>query len=251
MPSRTARAGLLWPTILAGLALATLLTLGAWQWQRRAEKLALIERITARADGPALPLAAVRVAFTKTGGDIEYTRTTATGRFLHEKERYLYAPATAGGGWHVLTPMTLTDGSRLWINRGFVPDAFRDPGTRADGQVPGEIKATGLARLDQQVSMFTPPGDPVRNVWHRRAVADFDRSAFPGDAGPVVPFVLEADATPNPGGWPKGGVTRMQLPNRHFEYALTWWGLALTLLGVYAAFAWGRLRATGIPKRGD
>ena len=45
-----------------------------------------------------------------------------------------------------------------------------------------------------------------------------------------------------PGGLPRGGVTRLDLPNRHLEYALTWYGLALTLIGVYGAFAASRLR---------
>jgi surfeit locus 1 family protein len=58
-----------------------------------------------------------------------------------------------------------------------------------------------------------------------------------------VPFFVDAEASPeNPGGFPKGGVTRLALSNRHLEYALTWYGLALTLIGVFAAFAVGRLR---------
>jgi surfeit locus 1 family protein len=39
-------------------------------------------------------------------------------------------------------------------------------------------------------------------------------------------------------------VTRLNLPNRHLEYALTWYGLAATLAGVYLAFAINRLRTT-------
>ena len=46
-------------------------------------------------------------------------------------------------------------------------------------------------------------------------------------------------------GLPRGGVTRLDLPNRHLEYALTWYGLALTLIGVFVAFARGRLRSLG------
>ena len=58
-----------------------------------------------------------------------------------------------------------------------------------------------------------------------------------------MPFTIDADARPEPpGGLPRGGVTRLDLPNRHLEYALTWYGLALTLIGVYAAFAASRLR---------
>ena len=42
-------------------------------------------------------------------------------------------------------------------------------------------------------------------------------------------------AEPAAGGWPKGGVTRLELPNRHLEYALTWYGLAAALLGASAS----------------
>jgi surfeit locus 1 family protein len=61
-----------------------------------------------------------------------------------------------------------------------------------------------------------------------------------------LPLVIDADGQPEPpGGLPKGGVTRLQLPNRHLEYAVTWYGLALTLIGVYLAFAISRWRAAG------
>jgi surfeit locus 1 family protein len=59
----------------------------------------------------------------------------------------------------------------------------------------------------------------------------------------VVPFAVDADAQPQPpGGLPQGGVTRIALPNRHFEYALTWYGLAAALVAVYLAFFASRLR---------
>jgi surfeit locus 1 family protein len=70
-------------------------------------------------------------------------------------------------------------------------------------------------------------------------------AALPAEADRtrVLPFFVDAAAEPaNPGGWPKGGVTRIDIPNRHLEYALTWFGLAATLVGVFAVFAWGRLR---------
>ena len=43
-------------------------------------------------------------------------------------------------------------------------------------------------------------------------------------------MVIEADATPNPGGLPLGGQTRTELPNNHLQYAITWYGLAAGLL---------------------
>ena len=52
----------------------------------------------------------------------------------------------------------------------------------------------------------------------------------------VPPILIEADATPNPGGWPLGGQTRVDFPNDHLQYAITWFGLALALLAVYLLY---------------
>ena len=49
----------------------------------------------------------------------------------------------------------------------------------------------------------------------------------------VAPFYIDADTTPNPGGWPKGGVTRLELPNDHLQYAITWFSLAIALIVIY------------------
>jgi surfeit locus 1 family protein len=59
-----------------------------------------------------------------------------------------------------------------------------------------------------------------------------------------APFSIDADATPeNPGGWPKGGTTLINLPNSHLQYVVTWYGLAVTLICVFVIFARQRLRA--------
>ena len=54
--------------------------------------------------------------------------------------------------------------------------------------------------------------------------------------------VMDADATPNPGGWPIGGVTQFDLPNNHLQYAMTWYGLALALVVICIAVVIKRRR---------
>ena len=77
------------------------------------------------------------------------------------------------------------------------------------------------------------------------------RSAFPAQGVQTEPFILEADAAPAaPGGLPQGGVTRLEIPNRHLEYALTWYGLALTLIGIFSAYAASRLKALAARRAG-
>jgi surfeit locus 1 family protein len=68
------------------------------------------------------------------------------------------------------------------------------------------------------------------------------RSAFGSQPVEAAPFTVDADLAPGSDTWPRGGTTRVDLPNRHLEYAVTWYGQALTLIGVYAAFAISRLR---------
>jgi surfeit locus 1 family protein len=230
-----------WPTAFAVLGLAVLCGLGTWQLQRKAWKEGIVARIEARVTAPPVPLAEIAKRIGP-GADIEYTHVTATGRFHHDKERYVYAPGKSGLEWHVLTPLETTLGQIVWVNRGSVPDAKRAPDTRPQGQVAGPVTVTGLLR-QPQAATFTPQNDVARNIWHWADIPGLTRSAFPDGDVAALPIVVERDATPvPPGGLPQGGVTRLAIPNRHLEYAVTWYGLALTLVGVFAAFAWKRLR---------
>ena len=115
---------------------------------------------------------------------------------------------------------------------------------RRQGQLPGEVEITGLIRVPQAPGLFAPANDVARNLWYWPDVAAMhDARPSPARRVSALPFWIDADAQPEPpGGLPRGGVTRLDLPNRHLEYALTWYGLALTLIGVYVAFAAGRLR---------
>ena len=254
MIQRLRRAQLLWPTLAALAGLAVLIGLGTWQMERKRWKENLIATITARVHADPVPLfASAGEADTpaENGGpgvfqrDYEYRHVIVRGRFRHDKERYLYAPSAGGPGWHVYTPLELAGGEVVWINRGFVPDAKKVPETRPEGQVAGEVEVRGLVRFPAGKGPFTPENDVRHNLWYWPDLPAMTASAFPEGArlAGSPPPVIEVDAQPEPpGGLPRGGVTRIDLPNRHLEYALTWYGLAGTLVGVYLAFAFSRLR---------
>jgi surfeit locus 1 family protein len=242
MLPRLRQAGLVWPTVFAAGALAVLVGLGTWQLQRKAWKDGLIAKIAERIGADPMSVAQVE-RIGSTGGDVEYLHVAAKGRFHHDKERYLYAPAKSGLGWHVYTPLEVAPSRIVWINRGFVPDERKAPATRPGGQVPGEAEVRGVVRAPAHKAMFTPDNDASRNLWYWPDGPAMTASAFTGAPVEAAPFLIDADAQPAPpGGLPQGGATRVDLPNRHLEYAVTWYGLALTLIGVYGAFAVGRLR---------
>jgi surfeit locus 1 family protein len=244
MLSRLRRAGLIWPTLAALAGLSVLVGLGTWQLERKRWKEDLLAKIAARTVADPVPLdRAVKIA--ASGGDVAYTHVSATGRFHHDKERYLYAPTPGGLGWHVYTPLETAPGRIVWVNRGFVPEAGKMPYKRAAGQVSGELEVKGTLRTPAGKALFTPRNDVAGNVWYWPDVSAMTASAFAPGAVTALPFVVEADAQPAPpGGLPKGGVTRISLPNRHLEYALTWYGIGLALIGVYLTFAIGRWRAS-------
>ncbi len=178
------------------------------------------------------------------GGDVEYTHVVARGRFHHDKERYLYAPAKSGLGWHVYTPLEFAPRRIVWVNRGFVPDELKSPQSRPGGDAPdGQAGIAGIVRLPPQPGLFTPAERfrPQSLVLAGRCRHDGVRVRR-RSRSKQRPFTIDADASPDPGARPRGGTTRIDLPNRHLEYALTWYGLALTLIGVYAAFVVSRLR---------
>lgn len=239
MLMRLRSAGLLWPTAIAVPALVVLLGLGTWQLQRKAWKDALMLEMAARASQPPVALAMVERR-QRAGEPIEYARVATRGRFLHAHEMHLYSPYPPVKGWLVLTPL-LTDGGKVvWINRGGVPEQLKDPAQRAAGQIAGEASIVGVVRWPEPVAAFTPKDDPGKNIWYRRD--PLQRSpVLAGEPGVNLAqspgFYLEAEAEPaNPGGWPRGAAGKLRISNRHLEYAITWFGLAATLIGVFAAY---------------
>jgi surfeit locus 1 family protein len=169
----------------------------------------------------------------------EYRHVRVTGRFRHEAELYLFARGPLGAvGVDIVTPLVQENGQTVLIDRGFVPDALRDPKTREAGQAEGQVSVTGVLRLPQKPGMFTPAPDPRTKLWFVKDVPSMAASL-----GLSVPAILiEADATPNPGGWPLGGRTQTDIPNDHLQYAMTWFGLALALFAVYLLYHRGRGR---------
>ncbi len=234
--SKPARRGRGRSLIAAGLGLAgiaILLALGTWQVQRLHWKEGLLQTIDRRMHSEPLPLAEVERRFAAEG-DVAYVPVTARGVFFHAGERHFFTTWQGRSGFDVLTPLKLDDGRYVLVNRGFVPYDMKDPARRMQGQVAGEVTVTGLARdpLLEKPSSMLPDNDLAKNVFYWK-----DRDAMAASAGlpagyRLVPILIDADAAPNPGGLPIGGVTIVDLPNSHLQYAVTWYGLAAALAGV-------------------
>jgi surfeit locus 1 family protein len=245
LPSRS----LVAPAIATVVALAILVSLGMWQLERKAWKESLIAQIEARAHGAPGEIVPEAAWTSWRASEDEFRRVRLTGTYLHDLEAPVHGLAAGSGGraaqgYFVFTPLKRPDGSVVIINRGFVPTELRDPASRAAGQVAGEVAVTGLVRAPESARLFVPDNHASRNEWFTRDIGAIARAK---GLDRVAPFTIDADATANPGGWPKGGQTRLSIRNDHLTYALTWFGLGLTLLGVFGAWAWRRLRGEPEP----
>lgn len=241
---QTRRAHPVWQVakaVLLLVALGILLSLGTWQVQRLHWKEGLIADIEARRTMPPVPLADIE-AMAKSGGDIEYRNVTAQGQYLNNRERHFFATYDGAPGFYVYTPLQLADGRYLFVNRGFTPYEAKEPEMRMQGQLTGEQTVTGLARakLTGKPSSMVPDNDIAKNIFYWKDL-DVMASSDGLEKDKVVPFFVDADATPNPMGLPIGAVTIIDLPNDHLQYAVTWYGLAAALVAI-VAMSWLRKR---------
>jgi surfeit locus 1 family protein len=231
---------------LAGLVL--LIGLGVWQVERLHWKEDLLARIDARIHAPpvALPPASEWAVLAAT--DYDYTHVRASGRLDPSRTAFIFRGASgipgapAGPGYWVMVPLVRADGSAILVNRGFiaVDRKERRAAAGAERAAAGETTVTGLLRPPESRGLFTPADNPDKGEWYTRdpgaiaAALHLDRAA---------PFSIDEDAHAAPPGEPAGGATVFDIPNNHFGYALTWFGLAAALAGVFGVFAARRLRA--------
>ena len=237
------------PGIAALVCTAILVSLGVWQLYRLQWKEALIASVESRLGAPPVPAPPPAAWPELVSRDLEYQPVTVHGRFLNDKEADVVYSLTepkgplGGPGYLVMTPFATDDGWIVYVDRGFVPKERKDPATRKEGLIEGETAVTGLFRSPHGRAWYMPGDGISDNQWFSR-----DPKLFAAARGlpvaSVAPYLIDAGADAElPGGLPQGGETIVEFPNNHLQYALTWFGLALGLIGVFVVFARGRLRA--------
>ena len=252
---------LLWPAVmtLAGVVLG--IALGTWQLQRRAWKNELIATIEARTGIAPLPPEAWPNLKCQTVQEIglelscEYMKVTLRGTWDHARERHVFiavprqANGIGGPGYWVFTPLKFADGvTEILVNRGFIPAGAKDAAQRLQSQPTGTNEITGHLRSHEPRSSHSGRNDETRNIYYVRDPSELlfgnDRLRLLRTVHPSGPtpydFYVDQISPPPAGGLPLPLTGRIELPNRHLEYALTWFSLAATLLGVFVVFSLGR-----------
>lgn len=229
------------PLIFGVVGVAILLSLGFWQLRRLEWKEAILAEIAAR-----LAAAPVAVPPDPRPAADQYLRVRAAGT-LDPGELHVYTSVPSRGvGYRVIAPMTLADGRRILLDRGFVPIEAKDA-TRATGP----IAVTGTLAWPQETDAFTSAPDRAKNVWFAR---DVPLMAAALGTGETMIVVAESDAPlrtrpGTPPGTPLGAPddaaaapmplpVTVNVPNDHLQYAITWFLLAVvwTLMTGYLLY---------------
>jgi surfeit locus 1 family protein len=232
--------------ILGVLLFAGFTGLGVWQLERLAWKRALIARVDARVNAAALPPPGPAAWAGVSAARDEYRHVRIAGVFENDKETLVQAVTVVGPGFWVMTPLRTDDGQVVVVNRGFVPTEKAAQATRLSGLTTGRTTVTGLLRISEPHGGFLRANQPAAGRWYSRDVAAIARARGLPQA---APYFIDADASLNAGGWPRGGLTVIRFRNSHLSYALTWFGLAamVALWGAWPLLeaARSRRRTTG------
>ena len=221
---------------LAGIALfISFISLGIWQVQRRAWKLDLIERVNQRVYSQPVALPGPSEWPSITRDTHEYLPVQVQGQWMHGRSVLTQAVTELGAGFWLLTPLQQADGTQLLVNRGYVPAAQRKAWVEkiaAASRAPegAEVAVTGLLRLSEPDGGFMRKNAPAEERWHSRDVAAIAQAQ---NLQQAVPFFIDAKSEPEStaDAWPRAGMTVIQFTNTHAVYALTWFGMALMVVG--------------------
>jgi surfeit locus 1 family protein len=194
------------------LALALLLQLGKWQWSRYEEKLAAahagIKHVTLVSFDP-----------------------------VPDQIQLVYAIYNGQPAWRVFAPVKV-DAAYTFVDAGVLP-GVKPPDWRSV-KAPFDYKAAvrGVPITPRGPSLFAAPPDKAKHLWYQVNLPAMVK-AVGGKAGPpyyvAIPYIGANGALiDNPYALPNEGDTLP--PERHWGYALTWWGLAAALVSVYIAY---------------
>lgn len=216
---------------------AILVGLGVWQLHRLTWKEGIIATIESRTKAPPQPVPPPSAWPGLKVADYAYRHVVLEGTFESNHDTLIFRPSAEGAGYLLVAPLRLRDGGTVLVNRGFVPDELKDSIIKA-AEPAGVVHVAGLMREPEARNLFTPADEPAKNTFFTR-----DPNLIAAHLGltDAAPFMIDADAAADRKGWPHGGATELAIPNNHFSYAMTWFGLALGLMGVFVNFAWKRL----------
>ena len=219
-------------TLAVLVAFAILVGLGVWQLRRLQYFTQLKQQIAAQETGPPLPVETV-LARLKPGSDAAYSRVSLACPDVETRPVVrLFVPSEGLAGYRLITECPLKSGpyGSILVDRGFVPQLGDETPRDIPGQ-PISQPIVGVLHAGGQRNFVTPPNIPASNQWYWRDIPAMAQALHAPKAAQV--FLMLESPVP-PGGQPRPIPVLRHFPN-NLGYAITWFGLAGALVGVYLA----------------
>ncbi len=222
--SREPRLG---PTLFTLVSVAVLMGLGTWQMIRLDQKNQLLQQIQHQfRDAPA-DLRGTAPVNDEAWRALDYHSVLVSGTWMPAIE-FKMAPRTHEGavGYHLIRPLRLDTNEIVFVNLGFVPEKMT--------VLPAEAKPVqlmGIAHVPNPVRPeFVPENVPSRGAW---VWSDLNAMAHEVGVADVAPVMIYENRVTDRDAYPIGGQLPLPLHNRHWHYAVTWYALAFSLIGVW------------------
>ncbi|MFT4076134.1 MAG: SURF1 family protein [Asticcacaulis sp.] len=214
--------------IASAIAFILLNGLGIWQLERLKWKEGLIADMARTEAAAPLP---VETLLAQPKPD---WRSAALPDCVIDPAQLIYMHSEVAGvpGYRVLTACPIKAGAML-VDLGFAENR------QAVSAVT--LAPVGRLRPFEKSGLFTPVNRIADNDWYWRSATEMG-TALKASLRPDYFLVLDLKASrADIAGLLQGPLTA-PLPNRHLEYALTWFGLGWALLGVFGSVVYQRAR---------
>jgi len=215
-------------SLATAVALAILLGLGTWQGQKAGPKTELLARIDAGMTAPALRLP----SHVDNPNMLEYRRVVFRGTPTAQTPARVFGLNREGQpGYFLYAPVKRPLALAVIVNFGWIPISHEAPVPLPSGLL--EVQGTLLRSATP--GPMTPKNNAPKNIWF---TADVQALAahFGLRTKEYYQFRVFADHSGEPSALPLGGQVLVKIPNNHFQYMLTWYGIGLALVGVFVAY---------------
>lgn len=231
-------------TITVAIAAAILVGLGIWQLQRLKWKEGLLAHVAALQHAPPQSLGPV-LARAARGEDVNLTRVTVDCLAPAFPPSRVFLRGVGEGGAFTRRPVSAcriaaAGYNLIAIDRGVASETGMQAPTTP---VAPPAQITGVIREPEeptgiQTAITYAESPEIGYQFRSHAVHELMRET--GGNAPHVMIVSERETPPPAGVTP--APLPVALPNNHLQYAFTWFGLAVALMGVYAAMLARRLK---------
>jgi surfeit locus 1 family protein len=220
------------PTLAALIAVLLTLYLAIWQQGRATEKRALQAEYAARTQAPLVVLSG-GLKKIENVSDYRYRLAVARGEWQGANQIFIDNKFSDSGvvGYHVITPLKIADSNLVvLVNRGWIARSASYPAPPEVSPPAGEVKVEGQLSIPSKRFLELTENAAQGNVWQNLTIERYQQ-AMKID---VLPWILLASKILPPGA---GLTLQSERPDagveKHIEYMLTWYSLALTVVALW------------------